>query len=226
MNQRIQDFYQQASTRNFSRDYQFRILNFSVNGLGFISEEDLVFCKSGSIPQKTITAVDMPFMGVNFNCPGGVTFPDNKAWKASFYCTQDFAIREMVEASMDDTFDLSSTEARLEPRDLTQYSIELGLLDDQLNIIRTYNLLGAYIVNVGTMEYKISDGTGAVMSLDVTLAYQYWTTSLAGVGGGSGAGGLAGLANKLAKIGRVFNNAGRVVSGVDNVIKSAGRIFK
>ena len=42
INQTIQDFYQQASTRNFARDYQLRIISFIVNGIDQIEEKDLV----------------------------------------------------------------------------------------------------------------------------------------------------------------------------------------
>jgi hypothetical protein len=42
INQTIQDFYQQASTRNFARDYQLRIISFIVNGIDQIEEKDSI----------------------------------------------------------------------------------------------------------------------------------------------------------------------------------------
>ena len=175
MNQTIQDFYQQATARNFSRDFQLRITGFQVNGIDQIGEEDLVFLKTATLPGKTIAVQNAPFMGLNFNIPGTVAYDGSNAWAVTFYCTQDFNLRNMLEASMANTFDQETSIGDMAPRPLESYKIQLTLMDDQLNPVRTYELLGCFITNLGPISYNLT-GSGAVQEITATIAYQYWAT--------------------------------------------------
>ena len=73
--QTISDFYRVAQERDFSRDFQFRVLNIqSADGSFTITEDDLVYAKGGSIPGRTISVAEVPYMGLNFKVPGGATY--------------------------------------------------------------------------------------------------------------------------------------------------------
>lgn len=183
INQTIQDFYQQASTRNFARDFQLRIINFIVNGVDQIGPEDLVFLKSASLPGKTITVQNAPFMGLNFNIPGAVTFDSSNSWPVTFYCSQDYNLRKLFEQSIGDTFDQETSVGFLEPRGLQDYKITLALLDDNLEPISTYDLLGCFVTNVGAINFNTT-GSGAIQDVTANIAYQYWVSE--NLGGGLG----------------------------------------
>lgn len=181
MNQTIQTFYQQAAARNFARDFQLRITSFIVNGVDQIREEDLVFLKTASLPGKTIAVQNAPYMGLDFNIPGAVQYEGSKSWQVKFYCTQDYRLRDILELSMGDTFDQETSTGFMEPRDLRQYSITLSLLDDELNTIRYYDLLGCFITNIGATDYNVT-GSGAIQEVTASIAYQYWLSDTGSTG--------------------------------------------
>ena len=185
INQRIQDFYQQASTRNFARDFQLRIDSIILGGNpDIITDTDLVFLKTAQLPGKTIAVQSAPFMGLTFNIPGSVQFDGTTSWQATFYCSQDYVLRDIVESIMKSTFSQRSSTGYMQPRDLQANKIVLSLVNDQFQVIRTYSLLGCFITNVGAMNYSVT-GNGALVDLPVTIAYQYWEA------GGAGSDGIA-----------------------------------
>ena len=65
--QTITDFYRVAQERDFSRDFQFRVLNIQ-NGDGsvVVSEDDLVYAKGGVIPGREISESTVSYMGVEY----------------------------------------------------------------------------------------------------------------------------------------------------------------
>ena len=221
MNQTIQDFYQQASTRNFARDFQLRITSFIVNGINEIGEEDLVFLKTATLPGKTINVQSAPYMGLNFNVPGTTTFDNTNNWAVTFYCSQDYKLRELLELSMQNTFDQETSLGNMEPRPLVEYKIVLSLLDDKLNTIRTYELLGAFVTNVGAVNYNVT-GNGAIQEITASIAYQYWVADTVGVNSGIGtiARGLkdfssltAGISNTVGRVGSIVSQIGGLFGG-------------
>lgn len=213
MNQTIQTFYQQAAARNFARDFQLRITSFIVNGIQQIREEDLVFLKTADLPGKTITVQNADFMGLKFNIPGSVQFEGTNNWQTTFYCTQDFRLRDLLETSMLDSFNQTSSTGNMEPRDLQEFKITLSLLNDQLETIREYNLLGCFVTNIGSIKYNIT-GSGAIQELPVTIAYQYWTSNRE-------AGTNRGIPGAITDAGRTVSRIGNVVSRVGSVIGAA-----
>lgn len=223
INQTIQDFYQQASVRNFSRDFQLRITSFLVNGIDQIAEEDLVFLKSATLPGKTINVQSAPFMGLNFNIPGAVSYDSSNSWNVTFYCTQDFNLRKLLELSMGDTFDQESSTGNMEPRNLQQYKIVLSLLNDKLEPTRTYELLGCFVTNVGATTYNMT-GNGAIQDVTATIAYQYWIAD--DTGGGTGVSrGIRRAGRDVRTIGGVVSQVGGTIGRVGSILSQIGNIF-
>ena len=56
----------------------------------------------------------------------------------------------------------------------TESVINLVQIDKQLNDVRNIELVGASIRNISDVEYSIADGTGDVLSFDVTFAYHFY----------------------------------------------------
>ena len=56
----------------------------------------------------------------------------------------------------------------------TESVINLVQVDKQLNDVRNIELVGASIRNIGDVSYDIADGTGDVLSFDVTFAYHFY----------------------------------------------------
>ena len=209
--QTIRDFYSNASRYGFARDFQFRITTFDVNGVS-LEEDNLIFLKTANLPSKTISTTAAPFMGLDFQIPGTVKFEGNNAWNVTFYCTQNYMLRNFLENSMSSTFNERDSTGSMEPKDLNENKIVLSLFDDQLNIVRRYTLLGAFITKVDEIAYDLTK-SGGIVEVKATIAYQYWETgpdigiaSGLGLDLGGGVGGLIGsvvgqigsnVANKL-----------------------------
>lgn len=72
VNQLITDFYRVAATREFARDFNFRVLSINTGGASTVTfdENDLVYVKTASLPERSITNIAVPYMGLNFNLPG------------------------------------------------------------------------------------------------------------------------------------------------------------
>jgi hypothetical protein len=168
--QTISDFYRVAQERDFSRDFQFRVLNIQ-NGDGSvtITEDDLVYAKGGSIPGRTISVSDIPFMGLNFKVPGGASYTGE--YSLTFYSDRVDSLRTLLLNWTRDTFDdATSTGNYFIARETS--IVDLVQLDTQLNRVSQYTLVGAFPTSVGDVSYDPA-GTGAPVEFEVTLGYQY-----------------------------------------------------
>lgn len=168
--QTIQDFYRVAQERDFSRDFQFRVLNIqSSEGNFIVEEDDLVYAQGGSIPGRTIATTQVPYMGLNFQVPGAATYTGT--YPITFYCDKGDTLRKLMLAWTRDTFDdATSTGNYFTPKSTSV--VDLVQLDTQLNRVAQFQLVGAFPSEVGDVAYNIQ-GTGAPVTFDVTLAYHF-----------------------------------------------------
>ena len=168
--QTISDFYGVAQERDFSRDFQFRVLNIqSGDGSFVITEDDLVYAQGGAIPGRTIASTQVPFMGLNFNVPGAATY--SGSYPLTFYCDRGDTLRNLLLRWTRDTFDDStSTGNYFMPKETS--IVDLVQLDTQLERVAQFTLVGAYPTEVGDVSYNIQ-GTGAPVTFDVTLGYHF-----------------------------------------------------
>ena len=129
---------------------------------------------AASLPARAIINVNAKYMGLNFNIPGLVNYPNSEQYQLEFYNDAKNNLRQKFEDWSRDTFnDANSTGNYFTP---TQAStIDLVQLDTQMNRVAQYQLVGVSIRNVGAIDYKIGAGTGDIVSFPVTLAYHYFT---------------------------------------------------
>jgi hypothetical protein len=172
--QKISKFYSVAASRDFSRDFLFRVTSLNLAGIaGEITEEDLIYAKAANLPGRTITNVAVPYMGLNLNIPGNATYSGAEGYSLTFFLDSQSRLRNLFEAASRYMFDdISSTGLYGTPDDT--YYIELAQLDKDLEIISTYKLIGASIRNIGDISYNISGGTGQTVEMPVTIAYHFY----------------------------------------------------
>jgi hypothetical protein len=168
--QTISDFYRVAQERDFSRDFQFRVLNIqNDDGSVAITEDDLVYAKGGSIPGRTINVTDVPYMGLNFKVPGAATYSGE--YSLTFYSDRVDNLRNLLLNWTRDTFDdATSTGNYFIARETSV--VDLVQLDTQLNRVTQFTLVGAFPTSVGDVEYNPA-GTGAPVEFQVTMGYHY-----------------------------------------------------
>lgn len=172
--QTISEFYTQAQAKDFARSNLFRVLNidFGDGSSQALDENDLVYARTASLPAKSITNNAVPYMGLNFNVPGVVQYPNSEGYVINFYADEAQKLREKFLKVVDDTFnDATSTGNYFTPKQSAV--IDLVQLDKQLNKVAQYQLVGISIRNVGELRYDITS-TGEVQNFDVTIAYHYF----------------------------------------------------
>jgi len=171
-NQNIESFYRVAQQRDFSRDFQFRILSIQTGGSSDVSitEDDLLYARGGQIPERSISNQTANYMGLDFNYPGSATY--GGTYEITFFCDQESKIRQLWENWTRDVFDdATSTGNYFVPKDTA--TLDMIQLDTQLNRVAQYQLVGVYPQNVGALDYSL-EGTGAAVTLSVTLQYHFW----------------------------------------------------
>lgn len=174
--QDIQGFFQNAINKDFARTNLFRVINITSPVVVF-DESDLIYVTSANLPSRDITNVRVPFMGLNFNVPGTANYPGSEGWKVKFRMGQDLAIRQKLEVWSRSLFDDATSTGLYGTANLG--NIVLGLFDKTgTNVIAQYNLIGAYCQSIGTFALDTT-AAGAIIETDVTIAYQYWTSTLA-----------------------------------------------
>lgn len=177
--QLITNFYDRAIAVDFSRDINFKVVSIvpgaQYSGLGtdFITPVELVYAKSAKLPGRNITNVEAKYMGLKFNIPGVVEYPDSENYSLEFYCDKNSQLRNKFEQWSRLLFnDANSTGVYTVPQRTS--IIQLAQLDAELNVMQQYKLIGASIRSLGDMEYKMAEGTGEIMSFSVTFAYHYY----------------------------------------------------
>jgi hypothetical protein len=176
--QKISKFYSVAASRDFSRDFLFRVTAINLAGIeGEIGEEDLIYAKAASLPGRTLSNVAVPYMGLNLNVPGNVTYSGAEGYSLTFFVDSKSRLRNLFERASRAMFDDATSTGLYGTPDDT-YFIELGQLDKDLSIISTYKLIGASIRNVGDISYNMSAGTGQTVEMPVTIAYHFYNKTL------------------------------------------------
>ena len=173
VNQNIQNFYRVAASRDFSRDFLFRVTDLKLDGLPAMNEEQLIYAKAAALPGRNITNVAVPYMGLPLNIPGNVTYPGSEGYDLSFFLDADSSLRNYFEIASRNLFDDQSSTGAYGTPDESSYII-LSQLDKSLEIISTYKLIGASLRNIKNIDYKMSEGKGETVNVDVTMSYHFY----------------------------------------------------
>lgn len=170
--QDIGAFYQNAINKDFARQNLFRILYISSGSSNIIfNETDLVYVTATNLPKRAIKNVKVPFMGLDFNVPGTANYPNSDGWSVTFRMPQDLSIRSKLEIWTRRTFDDATSTGAYELKNLG--TVALALMGKGGQVLRVYQLVGAYCVTMG--DYKLDVTTaGEIVTQDATIAYQYW----------------------------------------------------
>jgi hypothetical protein len=170
-------FYNQALTKDFSRDFQMRVVDIGPGNI--LGKEDNVYITTTVLPGYAIANQAVPFMGLQFNVPGGGSFPGSDAWAVTFRCDAQLNIREKLigwQKSVFNAFpnDASNSVGAYGPKG-TDTVAKLVILNRDGATARGVQLIGVYPVTVGDINYDAT-ANGNVVTMPVTLAYQYWVS--------------------------------------------------
>ncbi len=169
MAQNISDFYRSVQQKDFARQFQFRLVQLANTNFG---EDTLVYVETASLPGRTITNTQVPFMGLDFNVPGTVKYPNSQNYAVRFRCDSNYEIRTVLENATFNTFDDGTSTGDY---NIARNSsvIVMNLLNKGGTTVKQYTLYGAYVMSIGDMNYNLGD-SGTIQTVDTVLAYQYW----------------------------------------------------
>lgn len=175
VDQNIQQFYRIAQDRDFSRDFLFRVTQMQLQGVPALQDSELVYVKTASLPGRNITNVTAPYMGLNFNVPGSVTYPGSDSYSLTFYLDGQSVLRNYLENASRNLFDDQVSTGAYGTPGFNNF-IQLEQLDKSLEPITNgkYKLVGASIRNIDNISYDIAAGTGNIVNVTATIAYQYY----------------------------------------------------
>lgn len=165
----IQQFYSTAQNRDFARLFQFKVTRFP--GVRF-SPDHFVYLESASVPGRSITNIPITYMGMDFNTPGTVKYPGAAGYNVTFRCDASYNIRSALEAATFNLFDEGTSRGTYAMPGTDQVLV-MELFNRNMDTVRTYTLMGAWVQAIGDTAYDVKDG-GTVQTVQCTLAYQFW----------------------------------------------------
>jgi hypothetical protein len=139
-------------------------------------------CKAGSLPESSVSVIEVGYFGRRIKVSGERTFQD---WLVTVINDEDFIMRAMLEAwsnainrlesnVRDPTFDNEGYKADLIVRQFAKDGTE----------IRDYTIIGAWPSLVSAIGLDWDQGN-AIEYFTVTWAYDYWLPSLELATGGA-----------------------------------------
>lgn len=172
----IGGFYKQALQKDFSRIHQMRVVNIGPGG--FITKDDNVYITTAVLPGYAIANQQVPFMGMQFNVPGSANFPGSDQWSVTFRCDAQLNIREKIlnwQKTIFNAFpdEITNSVGAYNPKGIETYA-DLAVFGRDGRTVRGIKLIGCYPTNLGEIQYDATNN-GDVATMQVTLAYQWWT---------------------------------------------------
>lgn len=168
----IPNFYDAARRHDFSRKFQFRILQIGDARYTDDLMQGIVYMTTAKVPGRSITNKAVPYMGLDFNVPGTAKYDGSADYNVRFRLPQNFLTRNTFEKWNFNIFnDETSTGDYSIP--CPNSILEMALINNKGNSIRQYRLIGVYCKSIGELEYDVTDD-GSIVEFDATLAYQYW----------------------------------------------------
>ena len=147
-----------------------------LQGVGNLAEDDLIYIKTASLPGRDIGNVKVPYMGLDLNVPGSVTYPGSDSYAIQFYLDAKSELRDYFEQASRALFNDATSTGEYGTPDENSY-IVLAQLDKDLSKVAEYELHGASLRTIGNISYDIAGGTGATVAIDATIAYHFYTAT-------------------------------------------------
>jgi hypothetical protein len=169
----IRDFYKVAQDRDFVRKNQLRVLSIN-SGAGLsvnFSADDLIYAKVASLPERQVQTSPATFMGIDFNVPGGVKYVGSDNYTIEFFADQQFNLWDKFNEWTFQLFDDETSSGNFfAPKSSAQ--IVLVAVDNELNLVKQFTLVGVICKSISPLQYDISD-TGAIQNFTANFSYHF-----------------------------------------------------
>lgn len=182
--QTLNKFYTVATQRGFSRDYQARVSQLTINGVS-MSDDDLVYIKTVGLPSKKVAVSTVRYFGADVHSLGTRDFGESKNWSLTFHTDQILYLKRWfedrveqaatnVDATRTPGAAARSARSNVNPVPTQDSYAAIDVIDDNLETVVRYKLEGVFVVDVPGINYSL-EGTGKVQEFKITLGYQKWS---------------------------------------------------
>lgn len=170
----IENFFSRASSKQFARDFLFRVKQISLAGdVQLNGEDDLVYARTAALPGRTIENKAVNYFGQQFNVPGKSSYDNSEGYSIEFYHDESIELRKKFERASRAVFNNeTSTGDYYMPGEGDK--ITLSVINKDLQEVSTIELVGASIRNIGEISHSIADGTGEILNFTVTFSFHYY----------------------------------------------------
>ncbi len=174
----IDKFYQKAIKTGFARDFQFRVTR--LLGLNLSADSYLLYLNSATLPGRSVSVVNVPYLGLDFRVPGVAKYTGSEGWNVSLKCDESLQIVDyLTELNALAYNDKRSSGSNI-PDNSERNTIELVSINGRGDVTRTITLYGAWLTSLGDIQYKL-DGNGSLVNIEAKFAYQYWRVQRPGI---------------------------------------------
>lgn len=169
----INNFYNQAFIKQFARDFHFRVKQITIQGVQVNGETDLIYAKTAALPGRDIEDKIVNYAGQTFHVSGKSAYPGSDSYSIEFFNDASLDLRSKFEGISRKTFNNETTTGAYGLAGPDSVII-LDQIDLNLDVVKTFKLVGASIRNIGEIAYQIADGTGEVTNFSVTFSYHFY----------------------------------------------------
>lgn len=192
-------FYTTAQKLGFARDNLFRLIEIGPLKLNTENSDYLIYFKSATLPARSIKTSKLYYQSFGFNVPLAMSYPESANWKVTFYSDKEYLIKKLFDSWSEKTYN-EQTFTR-NPEYWGNIIFELCKFDGAENIttsdgsktitpsnfkdersekisgpslkgVQKYKLHGCFPTTVSSINYNATS-TGNIVSLDISIAYQY-----------------------------------------------------
>jgi hypothetical protein len=136
-----------------------------------ITRGDDILCKAASLPEKSISVIELFKDGRKFPVPGEIEFTNT--WTATFYNDEGLELRSQFEKWIDaiDTFNGAGQSGDSIWSQTTDISV--SQLKNDLSVAKTYTFHNAWPSSISSVE--LADETvNTISEFTVTFTFSHW----------------------------------------------------
>lgn len=240
INQSLSEFYQVAQDYGFSRDYQARVTELTINGNTLVDgvvngvARPLLYIKNFSTPSIKRVISTVKYDGVDIHAVGQKTYSDSANWDVTFYCDQMLFIKEWFQNRLIESASNTPGRINYNPVPGGNSFATIDVINDNLESVTKYKLNGLFIIDVPGIGYDMA-GNGKVQEMRVKFGYQTWTSTVSnpsryGLAQEPGKKDLLttiiGGLNTISETARAVRGVANATRGAATAIRGAGRAIR
>ena len=173
VNQTIGTFINTLIKRDGQRNNLFKILALNTKVLS-LTNEDMVYIKTGSLPGRTNPTGQLSYMGMKFNYnTSTVEYPGADNYQLEFVFDAKGELRQKFEEASRLIFNDQTTTGNWNVPTL-QDIMTIAPLNNQYEPSAYYHFYGVAFKGFNNVDFQIADGDGSIVNLTANISFYYY----------------------------------------------------